>query len=76
MRGVIRGDESNQSFYIIGYLNWYILLFVAYVLMATIMGTGPTFAPLLILVAIMGGIQFYRFNNISEVAFEWLKNNK
>ena len=76
MRGVIRGDENSQSFYIIGYLNWYVLLFAAYVLTSTAMGAGPTFAPLLILVVIMWVVQFYRFNNIAEVAFEWLKKNK
>ena len=76
MRGIIRGDESTQSFYIIGYLNWYVLLFAAYVLIVTVTGAGPSFAPLLILVVIMWIVQFYRFNSISEVAFEWLKKNR
>ena len=76
MRGVIRGDENSQSFYIIGYLNWYILFFVAYVLILSVIADWPSWAPLLLLVLAMYVVQFYRFNSIAEVAFEWLKNNK
>lgn len=76
MRGVIRGDENSHSFCIIGYLNWYILLFFAYVLISTVMGAGPSWAPVLLLVLVMYVVQFYRFNSIAEVAFEWLKKNK
>ena len=68
MRGLIKGDEESKSFYIIGYLNWYVFLFVAYVLMSTALGAGPTWAPLLILVVLMYAVQFFRFNNIAEVA--------
>jgi hypothetical protein len=76
MRGVIRGDENSQSFYIIGYLNWYVLLFAAFVLVSTAMGAGPTWAPLSILVLAIYVVQFYRYNSIGEVAFEWLKKNR
>jgi hypothetical protein len=76
MRGVIRGDEKNTSFYIIGYLNWYIFLFVSYVLISTALGSGPTWGPLLLIALIMYIIQLYRFNSIAEVAFNWLKKNK
>ncbi len=76
MRGVIKGDEKNQSFYVIGYLNWYVLLFAAYVIISTLIGAGPTWAPLIVLVLVMYVVQFYRYNSIAEVAFEWLKKNK
>ncbi len=76
MRGVIRSDENCQSLYIIGYLNWYVLLFAAYLLISTSMGSVPSWAPLLMLVVLMYVVQFYRFNKIADIAFDWLKNNR
>lgn len=76
MRGMIKGDEKNKSFYIVGYLNWYVFLFVAYVLITSARGIGAIGTPVLVLVVILYAVQFYRFDNIAKVAFEWLKNNK
>jgi hypothetical protein len=76
MRGVIKSDENGQSLNIIGYLNWYVILFAAYLLISTSMGAVPSWAPLLVLVVLMYVVQYYRFNKIAEVAFDWLKNNR
>jgi hypothetical protein len=76
MRGVIKSDENEQSLNIIGYLNWYVILFAAYLLIPTSMGAVPSWAPLLVLVVLMYVVQYYRFNKIAEVAFDWLKNNR
>ncbi|MCG8642640.1 MAG: hypothetical protein MI862_23140 [Desulfobacterales bacterium] len=76
MRGVIRSDEKDQSFYIIGYLNWYVFFFIAYVLISIVIGSGHALFPLLILASAMYIIQFQRYGRIAEVAFEWLKKNR
>ena len=76
MRGLIKSDENGKSLYIIGYLNWYVLLFAAYLLLSTSMGKVPSWAPLLVLVVLMYVVQYYRFNKIADVAFDWLKNNR
>ena len=76
MRGILKGDEKDKSFYVIGYLNWYVFLFVIYVVASTALGAGPSWGPLIILFVLMYAVQVYRYNNIAEVAFEWLKKNK
>lgn len=75
MRGLIKSNKKDQTFCIIGYLNWYILILALYIITSFASGKGPAFVPLLILVGVMWGFQFYRYNKIAEVAFEWLENN-
>ncbi len=76
MRGVIRSEENNQSFHVIGYLNWYVFFFIAYVLISLAVGSGQAWLPLIILASAIYVVQFQRYGRIAEVAFEWLRKNR
>lgn len=76
MRGLIKGDEENNSLCIIGYVNWYVVFFSIFALISAILSSFPAWTPLLILVVLFYFIQASRFKNIADVAFEWLKKNR
>ena len=75
MRGLIKGDEENNSLCIIGYINWYVVFFAIFALFSAILSSSPSWTPLLALAILFYFIQANRFKNIADAAFEWLKKN-
>ncbi len=76
MRRVIKSKENDKSFFVIGYLNWYVFFFLVYVIISTATCAGQAWFPLIILALAMYIVQFYRYGKIAEIAFEWLKKNR
>jgi hypothetical protein len=76
MRGLIRGDEGKKSLCIIGYVNWYVVIFTLYILGSAAFYSFASWTPMLILVALFYVTQAIRFKKVSEFAFEWLKINR
>lgn len=76
MRGLVRGDEGEKSLYIIGYVNWYVVICTMYILGSAVFYSFASWTPMFILIAICYVTQAIRFKKVSEFAIEWLKINR
>ena len=76
MRGLIKGDVESNTLLIIGYLNWYIVFFTAFIAFSVVLSSIPSWAPLIIIAVLFNFVQASRYNKVAELAIDWLKKNR